>query len=132
MPKAAQSESGGVTPPSPLASYIRRRRAEMGWTYGDLVQNAREKQVRASQEIFRKAAEDEHLAPLRDDSVMKLAAGLKTSEPEIRRLDTLRWQPIDAPLGANVDPELLQELSDATPEQIQQVRGFLHGIKARP
>lgn len=39
-------------------------------------------------------------------------------------------KPPEAPVGAGVDPELLAELAESRPDEIEKVRAFLLGIKA--
>lgn len=84
----SRSMAGGG---SPLALFIRQKMESERWTYDDLVQNARARKLRASSEVFRKAANDGHRTPLRPATVTQLAAGLHETEAQIRDLDNLRW-----------------------------------------
>ncbi len=49
-------------------------------------------------------------------------------EPEEARMKR-RPEPPEVPVGAGVDPELLAELSDAQPDEIERVKAYVRGIK---
>lgn len=119
-----------VTGPSPLARFIRQQREEHGWTYDDLSHNARTAQVKASPEVFRKAANDDHVQPLKQATVQQLAAGLKTTEQRIRDLDAQRWGASAAPVASGLDPQLAAALTDLSPSEVQRVIDFARGIQA--
>lgn len=113
---------------SPLATFIQRTREDKEWTYDDLAHNARQRGVKASPEIFRKAANDEHVQPLKPATVKQLAAGLQTTDARIRELDNQRWS--TAPVATGIDPELAATLADLNPSEVQRVIDFARGIQS--
>lgn len=58
---------------------------------------------------------------------LAVAAG-HMSPAEARMRD--QPKPPEVPVGAGVDPELLAELAESRPDEIEKVRAFLLGIKA--
>lgn len=117
----------------PLARAIHDFMQENGLTaYDDLAKIAyNEKGVNVTGETFRKAATDGYREPLPDETVAKLAAGLRMDPDRIRTLDAAHWFPTLVPIGYNVDPALLAKLADVSPDQVQRVSDFLDGIKAK-
>lgn len=126
---AVEDHSPLVRGASPLAVFIRKVREENEWTYDDLSHNARERGLKASAEVFRKAATDGHSTPLRPLTVRQLAAGLHSTEQRIRDLDAQRWSNT-APVASGIDPELAATLADLEPAEVQRVIDFARGIQS--
>lgn len=125
----AADDSAAVRRPSPLAAYIAARREEKQWSYDDLAHNARTGGVKASPEVFRKAANDDHVQPLKPATVTQLAKGLQVPESRVRDLDNQRWSSA-APVASGIDPELAATLADLEPAEVQRVIDFARGIQA--
>lgn len=124
-----EDHSAPVRGVSPLAAYIRKVREDKEWTYDDLAHNARERGLKASPEVFRKAATDGHSTPLRPLTVRQLAAGLHSTEAHIRDLDAQRWS-TSAPVASGIDPELAATLAELEPAEVQRVIDFARGIQS--
>lgn len=117
---------------SRLAQLIEDRR-KGGMTYAEMVRNAAIQNIEVSDEFFRFTRNDGHKGPLKDDAARALAAGLKETVDVIRAADDARWrdEPAAVPVASGVDPELLEELADSSPEVVQRVKDFLAGIRSR-
>lgn len=121
-----------------IAEAIRGRRDELGWTQADLANEAGVST--GSVQSLEGSRGDGWDNPRSLPKVLRALGWDPASAERIRsgeapipleeRADASGLERSQMPVGQGIDPELLVEIAQATPEELQRVRGFLAGLKA--